>query len=99
MLVVTTGEMLYKPTATAHVADAAPEGMTARYQSLYSAASITGMMAAPALGGLAYQHAPGLVWPACAALATGCAVVLLAVGRRRAVAPAAVPAGSAPAAA
>lgn len=62
--VITAGEMLYKPTATAYVADAAPAGMLARYQSLYGAASIGGTLLAPALGGLAYDHVPGLLWPA-----------------------------------
>src|SRR5262249_20420837 len=42
IVVITAGEMLYKPTATAHVADAAPEGMVGRYSSLYAAASISG---------------------------------------------------------
>ena len=62
---ITAGEMLYKPTATAHVADAAPEGMVGRFSSLYAAASISGMLFAPALGGAAYEHAPGCCgrWP------------------------------------
>jgi dipeptide/tripeptide permease len=51
--VITGGEMLYKPTATAHVADAAPDGMVGRFSSLYAAASISGMFLAPALGGAA----------------------------------------------
>ncbi|WP_350277656.1 MFS transporter [Kribbella sp. HUAS MG21] len=75
--VMTVGEMLYKPTATAHVADAAPEGMVGRYSSLYAAASISGMFLAPALGGTAYQHAPGLLYPVAAALALAAGVVLL----------------------
>jgi dipeptide/tripeptide permease len=33
-LVVTAGEMLYKPTATATIADAAPSGFAGRYQTL-----------------------------------------------------------------
>jgi len=58
MAVITAGEMLYKPTATAHVADAAPDGMVGRFSSLYAAASISGMLFAPALGGAAYEHVP-----------------------------------------
>lgn len=38
------------------VADAAPEGVTGRFSSLYAAASISGMFLAPALGGITYQH-------------------------------------------
>ncbi|WP_432948200.1 MFS transporter [Kribbella sp. CA-253562] len=79
--VITGGEMLYKPTATAHVADAAPEGMVGRYSSLYAAASISGMFLAPALGGTAYERVPGLLYPAAAVLAVGAAAVLLLVGR------------------
>ncbi|MEU4392980.1 MFS transporter [Kribbella sp. NPDC023855] len=73
--VITGGEMLYKPTATAHVADAAPEGMTGRFSSLYAAASISGMFLAPALGGVTYQHHPRLLYPAAAALALVVATV------------------------
>ncbi len=66
---ITVGEMLYKPTSAAYAADRAPEGMQGRYQSLYSSASIGGMVIAPPLGGYVYQHAPGLLWPICAGLA------------------------------
>ncbi|GAA1598921.1 MFS transporter [Kribbella sancticallisti] len=72
--IITAGEMLYKPTATAHVADAAPEGMTGRFSSLYAAASISGMFLAPALGGAAYQHIPTLLFLAAAVLALTAAV-------------------------
>ncbi|MGW5195148.1 MFS transporter [Kribbella sp. NPDC004138] len=75
--VMTAGEMLYKPTATAHVADAAPDGMVGRYSSLYAAASISGMFLAPAIGGTAYQHAPELLYPVAAGLALVAGVVLL----------------------
>ncbi|MEJ1105490.1 MULTISPECIES: MFS transporter [unclassified Kribbella] len=90
IVVITAGEMLYKPTATAHVADAAPVGMVGRYSSLYAAASISGMFLAPALGGSAYEHAPGLLFPVAAALALAAGVVLVLVGERRR---AALPAG------
>src|SRR5829696_8940541 len=39
VLVITVGEMLYKPIVTAYAADLAPAGMTVRYQSAYGAAS------------------------------------------------------------
>jgi predicted MFS family arabinose efflux permease len=73
---ITAGEMLYKPTATAHVADAAPEGMVGRFSSLYAAASISGMFLAPAIGGTVYDHAPHLLYPAAAVLALAAAAVL-----------------------
>ncbi|QNE23254.1 MFS transporter [Kribbella qitaiheensis] len=75
---ITAGEMLYKPTATAHVADAAPEGMVGRYSSLYAAASISGMFLAPAIGGTVYQYAPHLLYPGGAVLAIAAAAILYA---------------------
>lgn len=39
-LVITVGEMLHKPTATARVGDLAPEGMQGRFQGLYAGASV-----------------------------------------------------------
>jgi predicted MFS family arabinose efflux permease len=91
IVVITAGEMLYKPTATAHVADAAPEGMVGRYSSLYAAASISGMFLAPAIGGSAYQHAPQLLYPIAAALALAAGAVLLVT---RAAAPDVLPSES-----
>ncbi|MGW6282349.1 MFS transporter [Kribbella sp. NPDC055071] len=76
IVVITAGEMLYKPTATAYVADAAPDGMVGRYSSLYAGASISGMFLAPALGGAAYEHVPGLLFPVAGALALGAALLV-----------------------
>ncbi|NUR46754.1 MAG: MFS transporter [Hamadaea sp.] len=83
MIVVTAGEMLYKPTATAYAADAAPDGMAGRYQSLYGAASIAGMTLSPALGTALYAHSPALVWPVGGLLALAVGAGTLAVGRPR----------------
>jgi MFS family permease len=66
VLVITGGEMLYKPTATAHSADLAPEGMEGRYQSIYASASIGGMLLAPVLGTAVYAAAGRTVWFAAA---------------------------------
>jgi predicted MFS family arabinose efflux permease len=88
---ITAGEMLYKPTATAQVVDAAPDGMTGRFSSLYAAASISGMTLAPALGGAAYQHHPHLLYPVAAGLALAAAATTYLAGRR--VVPARAPAG------
>ena len=74
VLVISVGEMLYKPTATAHAAHLAPAGMQGRYQSLYASASIGGMLLSPQLGTTLYQAAPHLVWP-CAAILVAAAAV------------------------
>jgi MFS family permease len=59
--VISAGEMLYKPTATAAVADAAPAGYEARYQSLYAGASVSGTVLAPPIGGALIGH-PTVLW-------------------------------------
>jgi MFS family permease len=76
VLVITGGEMLYKPTATAHAADLAPEGMEGRYQSIYASASIGGMLLSPLLGTAVYAASPRLVWFAAAAIAVAAAGAL-----------------------
>lgn len=76
VLVISVGEMLYKPTATAHAADLAPAGMQGRYQSLYASASIGGMLLSPLIGSTLYGAAPRLVWPCAAILAVFAAVAI-----------------------
>jgi MFS family permease len=86
--VISVGEMLYKPTATAAVADAAPPGYEARYQSLYAGASISGTVIAPPLGGALFAAHPLALWLT-SGLAPLAAAALLAAPRL--TAPAAVP--------
>lgn len=91
--VISVGEMLYKPTATAAVADAAPDGFAGRYQSLYAGASISGTVLAPALGGVTYAHHPSLLWVGAGVAPVLAAVVL--VRRARAEDPSPGPVGAA----
>jgi MFS family permease len=79
--VVTAGEMLYKPTATAHAADRAPEGMHGRYQSLYGAASIGGTVIAPPLSGALFQVSPQLMWAVGGLLGLAAGATLSGAGR------------------
>jgi len=81
VLVISVGEMLYKPTATAHAADLAPAGMQRRYQSLYASASIGGILLSPLLGTTLYGAAPRLVWP-CATVVAFAAAAAISRGRR-----------------
>nr|WTB30378.1 MFS transporter [Streptomyces sp. NBC_00830] len=103
MASVTAGEILYKTTATAYVADQAPAHAQGRFQSLYAGASISGQVLAPPLGGALYATAPGLLWPACAVLAGGAGLAVLAARRLRGPGPGSArgpvrdaPAGQAP---
>ena len=82
LVVVTAGEMLYKPTATAHAADRAPEGMHGRYQSLYGAASIGGTVVAPPLAGALFSASPRLMWVVGGLLALAAAATLGLTGAR-----------------
>jgi len=93
MAVITTGEMLYKPTATAYATDAAPAGLEGRYQSLYGGASIAGTILTPSIGGWAFVHVPAAIWPVAGALALGAATLLTVTGNRtgRAAPPADAP--------
>jgi dipeptide/tripeptide permease len=82
MVLLTAGEILYKTTATAYVADSAPEHLQGRFQSLYAGASVSGTVLAPPLGGALYDTAPGALWPVCAVLAALSGAVLLAAAAR-----------------
>ncbi|MGW2905532.1 MFS transporter [Streptomyces sp. NPDC001204] len=81
MTLLTLGELLYKTTATAYVADQAPEHVQGRFQSLYAGVSISGMVLAAPLGGAVYEAAPRLLWPLCAVLGAAAGVAVLAAGR------------------
>lgn len=83
MVSLTMGEVLYKTTATAYVADQAPDRAQGRFQSLYAGASISGQVLAPPLGGALYTASPALLWPLCAALGCGAGVAVLAARRLR----------------
>lgn len=80
-VLLTAGEILYKTTATAYVADEAPERAVGRFQSLYAGVSISGTVLAAPLGGALYEAAPGALWPACAAVALGAAAAVACAHR------------------
>ncbi|GLZ77409.1 MFS transporter [Actinorhabdospora filicis] len=80
MLVLTAGEILYKTTASAHLADLAPPGLVARYQGLYSGLATSGVVFAAPVGALVYGS--GLLWPLCGAAAGIAAFAAFWSGRR-----------------
>ncbi|WP_242438716.1 MFS transporter [Streptomyces sp. CB00455] len=82
MVLLSLGEILYKTTATAYVADQAPEHAAGRFQSLYAGVSVSGVVLGAPLGGALYCAAPGLLWPACAALAGGAGGAVLWMSRK-----------------
>ncbi|MCW2875772.1 MFS transporter [Actinacidiphila oryziradicis] len=88
MALLTVGDILYKSPSTAYVADHAPDHLQGRFQSMYSGASISGVVLAAPLGGVLYQAAPGLLWPLCTALGVAAAIAVLGAHRRHGLRPA-----------
>lgn len=84
MILLSLGEILYKTTATAYMADQAPERAIGRFQSLYAGVSVSGVVLGPPIGGALYSAAPGLLWPLCAVLAAGAGATLLGAYARQA---------------
>ncbi|MFI1652378.1 MFS transporter [Streptomyces avidinii] len=84
MILLSLGEILYKTTATAYMADQAPEHAIGRFQSLYAGVSVSGVVLGPPIGGALYSAAPGLLWPLCAVLAAGAGATLLGAHARQA---------------
>ncbi|MGW0389669.1 MFS transporter [Streptomyces sp. NPDC003042] len=83
MVLLSLGEILYKTTATAYVADQAPEHAVGRFQSLYAGVSVSGVVLGPPAGGALYAAAPGLLWPLCAVLAAGAGAVVIGLSVRQ----------------
>jgi MFS family permease len=81
MVVLTTGEILYKTTATAHVLDAAPDHLVGQYQGLYTGAATSGTLLAAPVGTAVYAAAPTLLWPLCGVAGLVAAATVL--GSRR----------------
>ncbi|MEU1182697.1 MFS transporter [Streptomyces sp. NPDC005820] len=82
MTLLTLGELLYKTTATAYMADEAPPHVQGRFQSLYAGASITGVVLAAPLGGTLYAAHPTILWPVCATLAALAGAAVLTTTRK-----------------
>ncbi|RSS84077.1 MFS transporter [Streptomyces sp. WAC06614] len=82
MVLISLGEILYKTTATAYVADEAPADALGRFQSLYAGVSVSGTVLSAPLGGALYTAAPDLVWPLCAGLGAAAGAAVLVTGAR-----------------
>lgn len=82
MVLLSLGEILYKTTATAYMADEAPAHAVGGFQSLYAGVSVVGVVLGPPLGGALYATAPGLLWPLCALLGGAAGATVLYTGRR-----------------
>lgn len=72
MIVITTGEVLFSPSATTAVANMSPPARTGRYMGFFGLAEASGWSAGPFIGGFlfdAFAHTPVILWGAIAMLA------------------------------
>jgi MFS family permease len=84
MVVLTIGEMMVMPTATAMVARLAPADMRARYMGLYSLMYTIGAGIGPALGGaFSSIFGPTTLWLAAASSAFICCIGFVILARSR----------------
>jgi dipeptide/tripeptide permease len=78
VLLVTAGEIIYKPTATAYAADLAPPLLAGRYQSAYAGASVAGFTVTPLLCAPVFEWQPRGAWALASAAGLLAATYLVA---------------------
>jgi MFS family permease len=80
-VVVTAGEILYKPTAAAYVLDVAQTSRIGQYQGVYAGACTCGTLLSGPVGGALYPAGPAVLWSVCAAMALAAAAAVLVTSR------------------
>jgi MFS family permease len=90
MAILTLGEMVYAPVASAYVAGLAPSNMRGRYMGSWGMANSLSMALAPSLGMAAFHWSPAALWAGCGLVAVIAAVAI--VGEPRPTKPVLVPA-------
>ncbi len=82
MVILTTGELILVPTATAWAANLAPVDMRARYMGIFSITYTVGSGIGPVMGGLLNDHlAPAATWYGGALIAALSALAFLMMAR------------------
>jgi MFS family permease len=76
MAVITFGEMLALPMASAYVADLAPPQMRGRYMGVNGMTWAVALIIGPAAGMKLFTFNPGAYWTACATLGVLAAIVI-----------------------
>lgn len=88
MVIMTLGELMLVPTATALVSNIAPANMRARYMGVFSLSFRIGAGIGPVVGGLLNDHiAPVAIWYGAMAACLAAALGFGLLARRRAAAP------------
>jgi len=83
MVVITLGELIFVPTASAYVANRAPEALRGRYMSFYWLTWSLARALAPVLGGALHdQIAPKAIWLGGLSFGLLSALLLFALARR-----------------
>jgi MFS family permease len=77
MAVITVGEMLFAPVASAYVAGLAPFQMRGRYMGSWGFANSLSLAIAPNLGMMLFAWNPTVLWLACGVVGTLAAVTML----------------------
>ncbi len=90
--VLTVGEMVFAPVASAYVASLAPSNMRGRYMGSWGMANSLSMALAPTLGMAAFNWSPAVLWAACGLLSVLAALAI--VGEPKLRKPGLVPAMS-----
>lgn len=82
MVILTTGELILVPTATAWAANLAPPDMRARYMGVFSITYTVGSGIGPVIGGFLSDHlAPNAAWYGGAAIAVTSTLAFLTMAR------------------
>lgn len=77
MALLTLGEMVFAPVASAYVAGLAPSNMRGRYMGSWGMANSLSMALAPNLGMAAFHWSPTLLWAACGLLSVFAALAII----------------------
>lgn len=80
VVIWTAGEALLSPIASALVMDAAPPASGGRYQGAWTMTRSAALLAAPAVGSLAFGRSPLLLWLGCGAAGAAGAALALGAG-------------------
>ena len=83
VMIITLGEILMMPVASAYVADISPDNMRGRYQGLWSSSFGVGMVLGPGLGAAFFSVNPTGLWTTCFALGAIAAMLVLVSPRHK----------------
>ena len=75
--ILSLGEILMMPVASAYVADMAPPNMRGRYQGVWSSTFGFGLVLGPGIGAMLFSADPSYLWLTCLVLGLIAAMLVL----------------------